>query len=95
MTLPAETRSPALTLSAVILPAAGDGISIVAFSVSSVMRPCSAATESPGLTRTSMTSTSAKSPRSGTTTSTVQLTAYCADGIRLVGIDAEIGHRFD
>ena len=70
ITLPADTRSPVLTLSAVIFPAAGDGMSIVALSVSSVTRPCSAATESPGFTRTSMTSTSAKSPRSGTTTST-------------------------
>jgi len=70
ITLPADTRSPVLTLSAVIFPAAGDGMAMVALSVSSVMRPCSAATESPGFTRISMTSTSAKSPRSGTTTST-------------------------
>ena len=49
ITLPADTRSPTLTLSAVILPAAGDGMSIVALSVSSVMSPCSAATRVAGL----------------------------------------------
>ncbi len=72
ITSPVETLSPTFTLSLATRPAAGDGTSIVAFSVSSVTRPCSAATSSPGLTRISMISTSAKSPRSGTTTSTAR-----------------------
>ena len=42
---------------------------MLAFSVSSVTRPCSAATSSPGFTRMSMISTPEKSPRSGTATS--------------------------
>jgi len=50
-------------------PSEGDGISIVALSDSSVMSDCSLATLSPGLTRTSMTSTLLKSPMSGTLTS--------------------------
>src|SRR5690606_21263901 len=65
---PVETRSPALTFNATTTPGSGAGTSIDAFSVSSVMRPCSASTSSPSATSTSMTSTSAKSPRSGTTT---------------------------
>ena len=64
-----ETLSPTLTFSWLTLPAAGDGISIVALSDSSVMRDCSLAIVSPGLTRTSMTSISLKSPMSGTLTS--------------------------
>src|SRR5690606_11565727 len=49
-------------------PGSGAGTSIDAFSVSSVMRLCSASTSSPSATSTSMISTSAKSPRSGTST---------------------------
>jgi hypothetical protein len=85
---PFDTRSPTLTLSSSIRPAAGDGTSIVAFSVSSVMRPCSGATSSPGFTRISMISTSAKSPRSGTTTSTgatEEKRSYTATGLRFSG----------
>jgi hypothetical protein len=59
------------------LPAAGDGISIVALSDSSVMSDCSLLIASPGLTSTSMTSTSLKSPMSGTFTSVpVMIKAY-------------------
>jgi hypothetical protein len=47
-------------------PAALDGTSIVAFSVSSVTSGVSTATVSPAFTSTSMTSTSLKLPRSGT-----------------------------
>ena len=53
----------------VTTPAPGEGISIVALSDSSVMSDCSLATASPGLTSTSITSTSLKSPMSGTLTS--------------------------
>jgi hypothetical protein len=49
-------------------PAEGEGISMVALSDSSVMSDCSFATASPGFTSTSMTSTSLKSPMSGTST---------------------------
>ena len=64
--LPLETRSPFFTATDSTTPAADDGTSIVAFSVSSVISGVSSATVSPGLTSTSMTSTSLKSPRSGT-----------------------------
>ncbi len=66
---PFETRSPRLTFNSRSTPAALDGTSIVAFSVSSVSSDCSSATVSPALTATSMTSTSLYSPRSGTRTS--------------------------
>ena len=67
--LPSDTLSPTLTRTSLTTPAEGDGISIVALSLSSVTSDCSAATVSPGLTRISMTSTSLKSPMSGTMTS--------------------------
>src|SRR5712692_5332678 len=67
--VPWDTLSPTLTLSSLTTPASGEGISIVALSDSSVMSDCSFATESPGLTRTSITSTCLKSPMSGTFTS--------------------------
>ena len=50
-------------------PAADDGISIDALSLSTVIRLCSSLTLSPGRTKTSITDTSAKSPMSGTSTS--------------------------
>src|SRR5881396_1776194 len=50
-------------------PAAGDGISIVALSDSTVISDCSGCTASPRLTSTSITSTFLKSPMSGTKTS--------------------------
>jgi hypothetical protein len=64
--LPFETRSPFLSASDLMTPADVDGTSIVAFSVSSVISGVSTAMVSPGFTSTSMTSTSLKSPRSGT-----------------------------
>src|SRR5258706_15577122 len=66
---PCATLSPTFTLIDCTVPAPGDGISIVALSDSRVMSDCSLATLSPGLTRTSMTSTLLKSPMSGTFTS--------------------------
>ena len=68
---PIDTLSPTLAMSWVILPAAGDGTSIVALSDSSVTSGCSASTVSPAFTRTSMTGTSLKSPMSGTVMSIV------------------------
>jgi hypothetical protein len=50
-------------------PACDDGISIDALSLSTVIRLCSTLHVSPGLTKTSITATSSKSPMSGTTTS--------------------------
>ena len=50
------------------VPATVEGISILALSLSSVIRDCSTATVSPTLTNTSITSISSKSPISGTTT---------------------------
>jgi hypothetical protein len=64
------TVSPTLTLSSLSTPAADDGISIEALSDSTVISDCSALIVSPGLTRSSMTATSLKSPMSGTRTST-------------------------
>src|SRR5450755_1036171 len=66
---PLETLSPTFTVSAMTTPACEDGISIDALSLSTVIRLCSALTVSPGLTSSSITATSAKSPMSGTTTS--------------------------
>ena len=71
MTVPFETLSPILTRNSFTTPASDDGISIVALSDSSVMSEASLATRSPGLTRTSMTSISLKSPMSGTFTSII------------------------
>jgi hypothetical protein len=51
------------------MPAVDDGISIDALSDSTVTSDCSAFTVSPGLTSSSMTETSSKSPMSGTFTS--------------------------
>src|SRR6267154_36680 len=64
--LPCETLSPVLTRISFTTPAAGEGISIVALSDSTLMSDCSGFTVSPGLTRTSTTSTFLKSPMSGT-----------------------------
>src|SRR5215470_6031906 len=69
MTLPSLTLSPTLTLSSLTVPAAGEGTSIVALSDSSVTSESSFFTASPGLTNTSITGTSLKSPMSGTLTS--------------------------
>src|SRR5210317_755909 len=71
MTSPVETVSPTLIVSFSITPFSGDGISRDALSVSIVTRPPSCSTVSPAPTRTSMTSTFSKSPRSGTTMSIV------------------------
>src|SRR4029450_5728789 len=82
-------------------PPCGDGTSIVALSDSRVISGSSALTASPGLTCTSMTGTSLKSPMSGTLTSVVAWVAaviavplLSADGIGLVGIEAVLGDSF-
>src|SRR5574343_535400 len=69
-TEPSLTLSPSWTLSSLTRPACEDGISMEALSDSTVMSDCSALTVSPGLTSSSMTATSSKSPMSGTFTST-------------------------
>ena len=66
ITDPSLTVSPTLTLISFTTPACDDGISIDALSLSTVIRLCSTLTVSPGLTSTSMTATSLKSPMSGT-----------------------------
>src|SRR5688500_8935043 len=68
---PSETLSPIFTRTSFIVPADGDGTSIVAFSDSNVINDSSAFTVWPGFTITSMTGTSLKSPMSGTFTSTI------------------------
>jgi hypothetical protein len=72
--------SPIFTISRFTTPAAGDGISIVALSDSSVTSELSFSTRSPGLTRISMTSTVLKSPMSGTFTSTVEFIGLLPPG---------------
>src|SRR6266852_437987 len=84
---PCETLSPSLTRSSFTIPACGDGISIVALSDSSVMREASFSTRSPGFTRTSMISTSLKSPMSGTLTSIICAMPASQKGAADVGED--------
>ena len=69
--MPSDTLSPTLSFSCFTTPAAGEGISMVALSDSNVISEDSFCTVSPGLTSTSMTSMSLKSPMSGTLISTV------------------------
>ncbi|MPM78422.1 hypothetical protein SDC9_125433 [bioreactor metagenome] len=64
-TSPTLTLSPTFSVSAVMVPAAGDGISIDALSDSTVNSDCSAVTVSPTFTSSSITATSLKSPMSG------------------------------
>ncbi|KFJ70657.1 pyruvate dehydrogenase complex dihydrolipoamide acetyltransferase domain protein [Bordetella bronchiseptica] len=73
MTVPSAILSPTLTLTDFTTPAAEAGISIDALSDSTVIRLCSALIVSPADTSTSMTSTSLKSPMSGTLISTILL----------------------
>ena len=82
---PIDTLSPTLTTISVILPAAGDGTSMLALSDSSVTIGCSASTVSPAFTRTSMTGTSVKSPMSGIVMSIVAALAGAGDAPDLAG----------
>src|SRR3954454_21744013 len=68
---PIDTRSPALTLTSLTVPACEAGTSMVALSDSSVIRGSSTASVLPGATWTSMIGTSLKSPMSGTRISLV------------------------
>src|SRR4051812_1681635 len=85
ITAPSDSLSPSLTLSSLTTPAPGEGISIVALSDSSEMSDCSLATVSPGLTRISMTSTSLKSPMSGTFTSLAAMEGFLKNQLADVG----------
>src|SRR6266542_5519728 len=80
MTLPSLTLSPTLTFNSLTVPADGAGTSMVALSDSSVTSGSSGFTASPGLTKTSMTGTSLKSPMSGTLTGTVPAGPAAAEG---------------
>src|SRR5258706_13925894 len=84
---PCETLSPISMRNSLTIPASGDGISTVALSDSSVMREVSFSTRSPGFTRTSMISTSLKSPMSGTLTSIICATPVSQEGAADVGED--------
>ena len=64
--LPSLTLSPTFTTTDFTTPSRGDGTSMVALSDSSETSGSSAFTLSPGLTKTSITGTSLKSPMSGT-----------------------------
>src|SRR5512139_3589442 len=78
--VPSDTLSPTLTFNSFTTPACEDGISIDALSLSTVIRLCSTFTVSPGLTNSSITATSLKSPMSGTTTVTAPPPAEGAGG---------------
>src|ERR1700722_8408787 len=80
MMTPCDTLSPTLTLISWTTPPSGAGTSIVALSDSSVISGSSALTVSPGLTSTSITGTSVKSPMSGTRTSATPAGALTAAG---------------
>ena len=64
--LPSETLSPIFTFKSFISPAEGEGISTLDLSLSIVTIGSFLLIWSPGLIKTSMTSTSLKSPISGT-----------------------------
>jgi hypothetical protein len=70
---PSLTLSPSATFISLTTPGCDEGISIDALSDSTVISDCSALMVSPGLTSTSMTATSLKSPMSGTFTSTTAI----------------------
>src|SRR5215470_13833476 len=74
---PSLTLSPTFAFTSLTVPAAGDGMSIVALSDSSVTSGSSGLTLSPGLTSTSMIGTSSKSPMSGTSTSWIAPMVGC------------------
>src|SRR5690606_4026572 len=96
MTSPADTRSPTETVISSITPASVAGTSMEAFSVSSVMRPSSRCARAPAFTSTSMTSTSEKSPRSGTLISMLFATRTLRSDphrSRLLGVDGVLLHR--
>jgi hypothetical protein len=76
MTEPSDTLSPNFTLISFTTPAAGEGTSIVALSVSSEMSACSFSTVSPALTLISMTATPLNPPMSGTLISIVWLMLF-------------------
>src|SRR5205823_5078302 len=95
---PSATLSPSLTSSSFTIPACDDGISIDALSLSTVMSDCSCFTASPGLTSNSMTSTSLKSPMSGTFTSTSAMLSSPrffsgVQRVDLVGVEAVLADR--
>jgi len=68
MMSPSLTRSPTSTFRLTMRPPPGDGTSMAALSVSSVISGSLAATSSPAETATSTTSTSVNSPKPGTRT---------------------------
>ena len=79
---------PTLTNTSLTVPACDEGTSIVALSVSKVIKPSSTSITSPTLTKTSIISTSPSSPISGTAISIISL---CADTAALAGASAGAG----
>src|SRR5512135_2876290 len=88
---PSDTLSPTFTFISFTTPSNGAGTSMVALSVSSEIRACSAETLSPALTATSMTLTPLKLPMSGTVTCLISATLLSSrlnrHRVRLVGVD--------
>ena len=87
-TEPSLTRSPIWTFISFTTPAWLLGISMLALSLSTVIRLCSTAMVSPTLTNNSITATSLKSPISGTRTSTTEVADVAATG---AGAATELG----
>ena len=88
---PLPILPPFCTSTSVTVPAAVDGTSIVALSVSSVTSGVSTSILSPTLTSTSTTATSSKLPRSGTTRSILLTTSPRADP---AGFGERVGEEF-
>ena len=85
---PCLTLSPVLMKTSFTVPACGEGTSIVALSVSSVIKPSSASITSPAATSTSITSTSPSSPISGTAISITSLLVAAAGAFSSAGASA-------
>ena len=86
--VPCFTLSPVEMYTSLTVPAWLEGTSMVALSVSKVIKPSSCSITSPTDTSTSITSTSPSSPMSGTATSTIALAVVTAD---VVGVASGAG----
>src|SRR5258708_3617977 len=85
ISVPCDTLSPTLTRTSFTMPACVEGTSIVALSLSSVTSASSLPMVSPGLTSSSMTGTSLKSPMSGTLISICAMEGALEDAAAHVG----------
>src|SRR5450830_59254 len=91
-TEPSATLSPTLIFNSFTTPAVLDGISMLALSDSTVISDCSTLMVSPTLTSNSITSTSLKSPISGTLTS-LRLMSLLRKFCYSLCVASELTHR--